>query len=87
MLSEIVSSLAGAKVLLFSELPKLFEENFRLKGGIFPSLDKNQGKEKPIHYYIIYARGKRQDDAGSPKKGREARRIAATERTERAIQR
>ena len=43
---------AGAKVLLFSEPPKLFGKNFRFSGRKISSLDRNQVQKHPIPYYI-----------------------------------
>ena len=43
---------AGAKVLLFSELPKLFQEKFKFSSVLFPLLDKSQAKDRL--YIIIY---------------------------------
>jgi hypothetical protein len=43
---------AGAKVLLFSEPPKLFGKNFQFSGKKVARLDKHQGRIPHIHYYI-----------------------------------
>ena len=42
---------AGAKVLLFSEPPKLFGKNFQFSGKKVARLDKHQGRIPHIHYY------------------------------------
>ena len=44
---------AGAKVHTFSELPKLFWENFHLSCKILPTLDQYQDIKCPTPYYII----------------------------------
>ena len=43
---------AGAKVHTFSELTKLFLENFHLSCTIFSTLDKYQDTKQPTPYYI-----------------------------------
>ena len=55
-LPRSVSRLAGAKVLLFSEPPKLFETFFAFYAEKSSTLDKNQGAKPPTPYYIIYRR-------------------------------
>ena len=57
-LPRSVSRLAGAKVLLFSEPPKLFETFFAFYAEKSSTLDKNQGAKPPTPYYIIYREGK-----------------------------
>ncbi|MBR1449978.1 MAG: hypothetical protein IJ588_14710, partial [Prevotella sp.] len=49
----VLSCLAGAKVLLFSEPPKLFATFFAFYAEKLSTLDKNQDAKRATPYYII----------------------------------
>ena len=56
-LARLVARLAGAKVRLFPEPPKLLQEKIEFFAYFLYALDLSQPRDMHTPYYILYKRG------------------------------